>query len=71
VIQITASLKNWFWNVYASGWQFHQVLFLVRGGLRPGDVFSMCRWRFFRPVLTMKTVGTVCSKNLISASSSQ
>ena len=27
-------------QVFASGWQFDQVLCLARGGLRPGDVFS-------------------------------
>ena len=39
-------------KVYASGWEFEQILCLARGGLRPGDVLSRV---FDKPLGIMST----------------
>jgi hypoxanthine phosphoribosyltransferase len=39
-------------KVYASGWEFDQILCLARGGMRPGDVMSRI---FDRPLGIMST----------------
>jgi uncharacterized protein len=39
-------------KVYASGWEFDQILCLARGGMRPGDILSRV---FDKPLAIMST----------------